>query len=82
MSELKQIESLLDVLESRLWYFRQILPRLDKRRNIFGTVLQTLFGVATMSDLHNLHKTLNELEIKDKDIAHSENQVTFVRKLD
>jgi hypothetical protein len=36
-----------------------------------------------MSDLHALHETLNELEIKNKDITHSlENQVTFVRKLD
>jgi hypothetical protein len=36
-----------------------------------------------MSDLHGLHEILRELEIMNKDVAHSlEHQLTFVQKLD
>ena len=61
VSELKQIEMTLDTLELKLHYFQQILPRRDRRRgliNLGGSVLQTLFGVATNSDIHLLHDTL------------------------
>jgi len=63
-----------------------MLPKLDNRRGImnFGdTILQTLFGIVTVSDLHTLHETLNELKSKDVDFAHSlVNQVTYVKGLD
>ena len=63
-----------------------MLPKLDNRRGILnfgGTILQTLFGIATVSDLHMLHETLDELKSKDVDIAHSlANQVTYVKSLD
>jgi len=51
MSELKQIEVLLNILESRLLNFQQMLLKLDNRRGILnfgGTILQTLFGIATV----------------------------------
>jgi len=60
MSELKQIEILLNILESRLLNFQQMLPKLDNRRGILnfgGTILQTLFGIATVSDLHVARNT-------------------------
>ena len=61
-----------------------MLPKLDSRRGILnfgGTILQTLFGIATVSDM--LHETLDELKSKDVDIAHSlVNQVTYVKSLD
>jgi hypothetical protein len=65
ISELKQIEIVLNILESRLLNFQQMLPKLDSRRgilNIGGTILQTLFGITTVADLHLLHDTLNELK--------------------
>ena len=71
ISVLKQIEMLLKILESRLLNFQQMLPKLDSRRGILnfgGTILQTLFGIATVSDM--LHETLDELKSKDVDIAH------------
>jgi hypothetical protein len=84
MCELKQIEILLNISESRLLNFQQMLPKLDNRRcilNFGGTILQTLFGIATVSD--TLHETLDELKSKDVDIAHSlANEVTYVKILD
>ena len=76
----------LDTLELKLHYFQQILPRRDRRRgliNLGGSVLQTLFGVATNSDIHLLHDTLNELQSSTSDIVHSlSSQVTYIKKLD
>jgi hypothetical protein len=54
MHELKQIEALLQILESKLHDFYQILTRLDRRRgliNLGGTALKALFGTATISDI-------------------------------
>jgi hypothetical protein len=86
ISDPKQIEMLMIILESRLLNFQQMLPKLDSRRGILnfgGTILQTLFGIATVADLHMLHDTLDELKSKDVDIAHSlANQVTYVKSLD
>jgi mannitol-specific phosphotransferase system IIBC component len=85
-AELRQIEALLLNLESRLNSFKQILPRLDRRRGLFnlgGAVLRTLFGTATSSDVMSLHTVINELQSNQKDIVHSmENQVTYIKKLD
>ena len=48
-----------------------------------GSVLKSLFGVAKIADLQQLHLTLDELKAKDTDIVHSlSNQVTYVRNLD
>ena len=46
VAELKQIELLLNTLDSRLDEFHQVLRRLDARRgliNIGGKILKTLF---------------------------------------
>jgi hypothetical protein len=44
--------------------------------------LRTLFGTATLSDLHELHGILDELKNKNSDIVHSlSNQVTFFKRL-
>jgi hypothetical protein len=81
VTELKQIEILLMTLESRLQSFKQILPRLDRRRSLLN--LETLFGTATISDVNSLHNVLNELQLNQKDIVHSmSNQVTYIKTLD
>jgi hypothetical protein len=50
--------------------------------NLGGSVLKTILGIATNSDIHLLHGTLNELQSSTSDIAHSlSNQVTYVKKL-
>ena len=64
VAELKQIELLLNTLDSRIDEFHQVLPRLDARRgliNIGGKILKTLFGTATDSDVHLLHDVVNDL---------------------
>ena len=83
--ELKQVASLLDSLEL-LHDFQLVLPRRDRRRvllNLGGTIMKSLFGTATMNDLHELHNTLDSLQASTSDIVHSlTNQVTYVKKLD
>jgi len=82
IAELRQIEVLLDTLETRIHNFRHLLPKPDNRRglmNIGGTALKALFVVATASDVLRLHQTIEELEARDADITHSlQNQTTYV----
>jgi hypothetical protein len=84
-AELRQIEALLNTLEDKLYNFRQILPKLDSRRSLLsfgGTILKALFGTATIADVHQLHKTLDNLQSRNSDIVHSlADQVTYIRKL-
>jgi DNA repair exonuclease SbcCD ATPase subunit len=81
VAELKQVADLLNTLESRLANFQQLLPRLDRRRGLL-TVLKTLFGTATLSDLNQLHRTIDELKSKEADIVHSlASQLTYVKEL-
>jgi len=86
ISELKQIDSLLNTLEQKLCDFYKILPKLDSRRGLIafgGTISRTLFGTATLTDLHSLHETLNDLKSRDSDIAHSlSNQISYIKNLD
>jgi len=52
LSELKQIQDLLNTLESRVGNLNQELPRMDSRRGLLdlsGNVLKSLFGVATIA---------------------------------
>jgi hypothetical protein len=86
MAELKQTETLLQTLETKLSNFYQFLPRLDRRRALVGfggTALKFLFGTATQADVRSLHSALNELQSKNSDIVHSlSHQVTYIRQLD
>jgi hypothetical protein len=64
VNELKQIETLLETLDSKLNDVHQVLPRLDSRRglvDIGGTVLKTIFESATVSDVQSLHGVIEEL---------------------
>jgi len=85
LSELRQVETLLDSLESKLGQFKQLFPKVELKRsllNLGGTVLRTLFGTATMTDLHRLNKALGELQDRNAEVAHSlSKQVTFIRNL-
>ena len=52
-SELKLIDTLLTTLESNLYTFKQILPKLDPRLgliNFGGAMLKALFGTAVDYD--------------------------------
>jgi hypothetical protein len=84
VSELKQIEALLNTAEARLSYFHQLLPKTDKKRGLFnlgGSVLKTLLGTATVADVRSLH-TVEQLQERNNDIEHSlTGQVTYIRNL-
>ena len=82
--ELRQIEALLNTLEDKLYNFQQILPKLDSQRSLIslrGTVLKALFGTAMIADVHQLHKTLDNLQSRNSDIVHSlADQVIYIKK--
>ena len=65
--------------------FQQILPRPHPRRgliNLGGSVLKSLFGVATVADAHKLHESLNDLQASYLDVAHSlSDQLIYIKKL-
>jgi hypothetical protein len=71
--ELKQVESYLNVLEDKLQEFHQVLPRSDRRRgllNLGGTILKTVFGTATVSDVYMLQDVLTDLRSQNSDMSH------------
>jgi tetrahydromethanopterin S-methyltransferase subunit B len=84
MSEFKQIETLVETLEAKLQTFHQVLPRLDKRRgliNFGGNVLKFLFGTAVVTDVHQLHESLDELQSRNSDLVYSLcDQLTYIKK--
>jgi len=84
-SELKEIELFVQILEDKLHDFYQILPRPDPRRgllNLGGNILKTIFGTTTVSDVHELHGVLDDLQNRNSDIVHSlTNQLTYIKKV-
>jgi len=75
IAELKQIEVLLNSLESKLHYFYQLLSRPDTRRGMIhmgGWGLKALFGTATTGDIFHLHQALDKLQGEEADIVPSE----------
>lgn len=84
--ELNHIEYVLQKLESEINAFREMLPRLDKRRAVLGAVgsmLKWAFGTATLLDVEELHKTVDKMHRTEGDIVHSINhQITYLKTLD
>jgi len=84
--ELSHIEYVLQKLEDEIYAFREMLPRLDKRRAIMsavGSVLKWAFGAATLFDVEELHKTVDKMHRTEGDIVHSVSyQMTYLRTLD
>jgi len=78
----EQIEMFVQILEDKLHDFYQILPRPGPRRgllNLGGNILKTIFGTATVSDIHELHGVL-DLQNRNSDIVYSlANQLTYVK---
>jgi hypothetical protein len=81
--ELNIVQSYVNTLEAKLREFLQVLPKSDKRRGLVdlgGSVLKTLFGTASIADLHQERSTLSELEAKEAVISHSLNiQLSYVK---
>jgi len=75
----------VQILEDKLHDFYEILPRPDSRRgllNLGDSILKTIFGTATVSDVYELHSVLDDLQNGNSDIVHSlTNQLTYVKKV-
>jgi hypothetical protein len=57
-AELGHVKVLVDFIESHIYLFTQMLPRMDRSRglvNVAVSVYKTMFGVATVIDLDELH---------------------------
>jgi hypothetical protein len=45
-------------------------------------VLKTLFGTATVADIHVLQELLSEMRLKDADMSHMvDSQLTYVKEM-
>jgi len=86
IAELRQMDLALSSFEGKLANLKRYLPTADRRRgwiNDGGSVLKTIFGVATIWDLGELHTMVDELHRKQGEIVHSMNhQVTYIKQLD
>jgi predicted amino acid-binding ACT domain protein len=75
------MQSALTSLENKLAGLKGFLPKADKRGGLIdvgGTILKTLFGVATVVDLSDSHATIDVMQKKEDSIVHSVNQqVTY-----
>jgi flagellar capping protein FliD len=85
ISELKQTETLLKTLETKLSDFQQASPRLNPRTgliNLGGSASKILFGTATSADVRSLHETLNALQVSHSDVVQSlSGHLTYIKKL-
>jgi len=73
------------ILEDKLLDFYQILPRPDPRRGLLNlgvNILKTIFGTATVSEVHELQGVLDDLQNRNSDIVHSlANQLPYINKV-
>jgi gas vesicle protein len=84
--ELNHIEYVLYKLEDEIKAFREMLPRLDKRRYVLsavGSMLKWFFGTNTVLGVEKLHKMVDKMNKTERDIIHSvNNQMTYLKTLD
>jgi hypothetical protein len=70
------LESALTFLENKVKGLKEFLPRADKHRaliDVGGSSLKTLFGVATVVDLGDLHTSIHVMQREEDTIVHSLN---------
>jgi len=64
----------------------EFLPKAERRRGLFnagGSILKVLVGTLTVTDLDELHATVDALHKKEDTIVHAMNQqVTYLKQLD
>jgi hypothetical protein len=76
----------LTSVENKLTDLKEYLPKADKRMGLLdvgGTLLKTLFLIATVAELSDIHTTIGDLHRKQDTIVHSLKQkVTYLKQLD
>ena len=65
---------------------KRYLPRADRKRgllNVGGSFLKVLFGTATVTDLADLHSTVDARSQKQGEVVHALNhQLTYIKQMD
>jgi len=83
VNELNHIEYVLQKLEEEIHSFREMLPRLDKRRAVLsavGSMFKWAFGTTTLLDVEELNETVDKVHRNEGDIIRSVNhQMTYLK---
>jgi len=86
IDEVHQVQTVLNSLENTLTNLKRYLPRADRKRgllNVGGSFLKVLFGTATVTDLADLHSTVDSLSQKQGEVVHALNhQLTYIKQMD
>jgi len=86
IDEVHQVQTVVNTLENTLTNLKRYLPRADRKRgllNVGGSFLKVLFGTATVTDLADLHFTVDALSQKQGEVVHALNhQLTYIKQMD
>ena len=86
IEEVHQVETVVNSLENTLTNLKRHLPRAHRKRgllNVGGSCLKVLFGTATVTDLADLHSTVDALSQKQGEVVHALNhQLTYIKQMD
>jgi len=82
IDEVHQVQTVVNTLENTLTNLKRYLPRADRKRsllNVGGSFLKDLFGTATVTDLADLHSTVDALSQKQFEVVHAlHHQLTYI----
>jgi hypothetical protein len=85
IEEIHQVQTVVNSLERTLTNLKRFLPKPEKKRGLLdigGSFLKVLFGTATITDLADLHATVDALSHKQGEVVHALNhQLTYVKQL-
>ena len=86
IDEVHQVQTVVNSLENTLTNLKRYLPRADRKRgllNVGGSFLKVLFGTATVTDVADLHSTVDALSQKQGEVVHALNhQLTYIKQMD
>ena len=72
IDEVHQVQTVINTLENTLTNLKRYLPRADRKRgllNVGCSFLKVLFGTATVTDLADLHSTVDALSQKQGEVV-------------
>ena len=86
IDEVHQVQTVDNTLENTLTNLKRYLPTGDRKRgllNVEGSFLKVPFGTATVTDLADLHSTVDALSQKQGEVVHALNhQLTYIKQMD
>ena len=76
IEDVHQVQTFVNTLESTMTNLKRYLPEANGKRgflNMRGSFLKVLFGTATVTDLADLHFTVDSMNQKQGDVVHALN---------